>query len=209
MATVTIRKGDCVTSIAHARGFDPKILWDHPDNADLKEQRHTPQALAPGDLLAVPDLEESEEPVSTGSVGRFKLSVGPVHLRLRLTLLGEPRAEETYELSIQGEDAIDGCTDGDGWLDEPIPPTASTATLSLRDGKELYTLHLGHLDPHDSDTGVQHRLGALGFYFGKLDGKHDVHTEAALRRFQTKNGLSVTGRADDATVGALRDAYGC
>jgi peptidoglycan hydrolase-like protein with peptidoglycan-binding domain len=33
-------------------------------------------------------------------------------------------------------------------------------------------------------------------------------TQAALRRFQTKQSLSVTGEADDATVNALRDAYG-
>ena len=207
MAKVSIRQGDDLTSIALARGFDPKTIWDHPGNAELKELRHSPHALLPGDQLEIPPLEEREEGVATGSVGRFKLTVGPVKLKIRLTKHAEPRANEAYELIFE-EQTLSGTTDGDGWIDQTIPAAATRATLSLMDGKELYELMLGHLDPHDTPSGIQQRLRALGFYFGKVDEDVGVHTQAALRRFQTKQGLSVTGEADEATVNALRDAYG-
>lgn len=207
MAKLSIRQGDCLTSIALARGFDPQTLWDHPGNAELKELRHKPSALLPGDQLEVPPLEEREEGVATGSVGRFKLTVGPVKLRIRLTRHAEPRADEAYELIFE-EQTIAGTTDGDGWIDQPIPAAATRATLSLMDGEETYELRLGHLDPHDSPSGIQQRLRSLGFYFGEVDEDVGPQTQAALRRFQTKQGLDVTGEADDATVNALRDAHG-
>lgn len=207
MAKLSIRQGDCLTSIALARGFDPQTLWDHPDNAELKQLRKSPHALLPGDKLEVPAIEEREEGVATGSVGRFKLSVGPVKLRIRLTRHAEPRADEAYELIFE-EQTISGTTDGDGWIDQPIPSTATRAILSLLEGEETYELQLGHLDPHDSPSGIQQRLRALGFYFGAVDEEIGPQTQAAIRRFQTKQGLEVSGEADDATVDALRDAYG-
>jgi hypothetical protein len=207
MAKLSIRQGDCLASLALARGFDPQTLWDHPGNAALKELRHSPQALLPGDQLEIPALEEREEGVATGSVGRFKLTVGPVKLRIRLTRHAEPRADEAYELIFE-EQTIAGTTDGDGWIDQAIPAAATRATLSLLDGAEVYGLMLGHLDPHDSPSGIQQRLRALGFYFGAVDEDMGAQTQAALRRFQSKGGLSVTGEADETTLNALRDAYG-
>ncbi|PRQ02213.1 putative peptidoglycan binding domain protein [Enhygromyxa salina] len=208
MATITIEQGECLTSIALARGFDPQTIWDHPDNAELKQLRQTPQALLPGDRLVIPELEEKEESLSTGTVARFQLNVGAVKLRLRLTRHGEARADEPFELLFDGLDPITGTTDGEGWIDEPIPAHATRATLSLRDGLEKHVLRIGHLDPHDSPSGVQQRLRALGYYFGLVDGEVGDVTAAALRRFQTANELELSGEADDATISALRDAYG-
>lgn len=207
---ITIRQGDCLMTIALARGFAPQTIWDHPDNAALKELRHTPQALLAGDRLVIPDLENKHLPVNTGTVGRFQLNVGSVKLRLRLTRHGQPRADEAFELVIDGdsEAPITGNTDGDGWIDQAIPANAMRATLKLRDGLESYALKLGHLDPHDSPSGIQQRLRSLGFYFGRVDGEVGNVTAAALRRFQTAKGLTVNGEADDATISALRDAYG-
>jgi hypothetical protein len=206
---ITIKQGECLTTIALARGFDPQTIWDHPDNAELKELRHTYQALLAGDRLVIPDLEEKEEAVSTDTVAHFKLNTGSVKLRLRLTRHGQARADEPFELTIDGSATpINGTTDGDGWIDESIPADATRATLKLRDGIESYVLNLGHLDPHDSPAGIQQRLRSLGFYFGRVDGEIGDVTAAALRRFQTAKDLTVNGEADDATVSALRDAYG-
>jgi hypothetical protein len=206
---ITIKQGECLTTIALARGFDPQTIWDHPDNAALKELRHTYQALLAGDRLIIPDLEEKEVAVNTDTVAHFQLSVGSVKLRLRLTRHGKARADEAFELLIDGSPApIAGTTDGDGWIDQAIPADATRATLELRDGVESYVLNLGHLDPHDSPAGIQQRLRSLGFYFGRVDGELGDVTAAALRRFQTAKDLGVNGEADDATVSALRDAYG-
>jgi hypothetical protein len=206
---ITIKQGECLMTIALAKGFDPQTIWDHPDNAELKELRHTYQALLAGDRLVIPDLEEKEVAVSTDTVSHFKLNVGSVKLRLRLTRHNQARADEAFELLIDGAAApITGTTDGDGWIDQAIPADATRATLKLRDGVESYTLNLGHLDPHDSPAGIQQRLRSLGFYFGRVDGELGDVTAAALRRFQTAKSLGVNGEADDATVSALRDAYG-
>jgi hypothetical protein len=208
VAKVTIREGDCVNSIAIAHGFDPETIWNHPGNAELKELRRSPNALLPGDQLEVPPLELREDSVATGSVGRFKLTVPPLKLRLRLTSHGKARGNLAYELRIDGQEPITGTTDGDGWLEQPLPPAAVRATLAIDDGEEQYDLLLGHLDPHDSVTGVQQRLRALGYYFGRVDGNLAAQTQNSLRNFQSQNGLTASGEIDDATCNALHDAYG-
>lgn len=50
---------------------------------------------------------------------------------------------------------------------------------------------------------VQTTLKAQGFYFGETDGKENAETTAAIRRFQIRNGLEVTGKLNTATLDAL------
>src|SRR5687768_762048 len=50
---------------------------------------------------------------------------------------------------------------------------------------------------------VQQKLKDQGFYYGTVDGSPGAETTAAIKRFQIRNGLSVTGEADLATVEAL------
>jgi hypothetical protein len=208
MPIVKLQQGDCLSSIALSRGFAPETVWEHGDNADLRERRTNPNALLPGDALFVPEIEEKEEPAPTDTLTTFKLSVGPIRLRVRLTRHTKPRADEAYKLELDDGVTLEGQTDGDGWIDQPISISAKSAKLSLRDGKEVHQLQLGHLDPHDEATGAQGRLRGLGFYFGKIDGEIGPKTQAAIRRFQKAKSLSVTGELDDATASALRDAYG-
>jgi hypothetical protein len=218
MPIVKLQQGDCLSSIALTRGFDPKTVWEHGDNADLRERRTNPNALLPGDSLFVPELEQKDEPAPTDKLTTFKLSVGPIRLRVRLTKHTKARPDEPYKLELyssaapgkpgEGDATLEGQTDGDGWIDQPIPITAKSARLSLREDKELHELHIGHLDPHDEATGAQGRLRGLGFYFGKIDGEIGPKTEAAIRRFQKANSLTVNGELDDATASSLRDAYG-
>lgn len=203
---IEVRPGDCATSIAHARGLDPDRVW--ACNDALAQTRPSANVLAPGDALEVPELEAREEPVATGSVGRFVLRVKPVELRLRLTRLGEPRAGEAFALRIEDGETIVGTTNADGWVLATIPAGATRAQLELDDGAEQHALAIGHLDPHDSILGAQQRMRALGAYFGALDGELGDQTRAALRAFQRGRELSATGRLDDATRAALRAAFG-
>jgi hypothetical protein len=211
MPTITLEQGDCLSSVAISHGFAPETVWEHGQNAELRDCRVDPNALLPGDQLFVPEIEEKQEPVQTDTLKTFKLSVGPLRLRVRLTQHGKPRAGEAYELEYDEGSKFNGETDGDGFVDQPLPITALTATLRLdleAEEPEEHLLGLGHLDPHDELTGVQGRLRGLGFYFGEVDGELSARTRAALRRFQTAKGLAVTGEADEATTGALRDAFG-
>ena len=208
MPTVTLKQGDCLTSIAHANGFDPATIWDHPDNAKLKDLRSNPHALLPGDKLVVPKREEREENVATDTSKTFYLSTGPVRLRLRLTRHNKPRASEAFELELEDNQTLSGTTDGDGWIDEVIPDSTQRVVLKLQEGEEEHILLLGSLDPHDSPTGIQHRLRNLGYYLGKVDGILGPQSRAAIRAFQQAEGIDVTGKPDKATVDKLYKVYG-
>lgn len=50
---------------------------------------------------------------------------------------------------------------------------------------------------------VQAELKSQGFFFGNVDGKEGPETTAAIRRYQIRNGLKVTGGLDHETLGAL------
>jgi peptidoglycan hydrolase-like protein with peptidoglycan-binding domain len=51
---------------------------------------------------------------------------------------------------------------------------------------------------------VQERLKAEGVYAGPVDGELNAQTEAALRQYQQKQGIPVSGAADEATLKELQ-----
>jgi len=73
-------------------------------------------------------------------------------------------------------------------------PLAITLTVSL--------VAAVAADPSQIKT-AQEILRRDGFFYGDSDGKLDEETSAAIKRFQIRNGLAVTGDLDDTTWGAL------
>jgi peptidoglycan hydrolase-like protein with peptidoglycan-binding domain len=56
----------------------------------------------------------------------------------------------------------------------------------------------------DEQTRVlQERLREQGFYYGEVDGREGDETSAAIRRYQIRHGLRVTGQANDETLRSL------
>lgn len=55
----------------------------------------------------------------------------------------------------------------------------------------------------DTIRAVQTRLKAGGFYSGKINGRNDSATAAAITRYQIRNGLQITGKLDGPTRHAL------
>jgi len=51
---------------------------------------------------------------------------------------------------------------------------------------------------------VQQALKDQGFYYGQINGEKNADTTAAIRRYQIRNGLKITGELDDDTLKALR-----
>jgi peptidoglycan hydrolase-like protein with peptidoglycan-binding domain len=51
---------------------------------------------------------------------------------------------------------------------------------------------------------VQERLKTEGVYAGPVDGELNAQTEAALRAYQEKQGIAVSGAADEATLKKLQ-----
>lgn len=120
----------------------------------------------------------------------------------------KPRKNVPYILDIDGN-LTSGKADGDGRIELTIPPNAKTGTLTLDPGtlnERVIPLNLGHLDPVNVDSGVTQRLNNLGFPCG--DGSDEAVLAAALKAFQEKNSLRVTGNVDDATRNKLRDLHG-
>jgi peptidoglycan hydrolase-like protein with peptidoglycan-binding domain len=51
---------------------------------------------------------------------------------------------------------------------------------------------------------IQERLKTEGGYAGPVDGELNAQTEAALRQYQQKQGIPVSGAADEATLKELQ-----
>ncbi len=202
MPKITASQGDSIPSIAMDNGFFWETIWNHPENAQLKAKRKTPNQLMPGDEVFVPELRIKT--VSKGTDGRhkFKRKGVPAKFRLQLKLLDEPRANEAYVLEIDGN-TFKGTTDGNGILEQFIPPNAKGGRLLLNGGKEVIQIRIGFLNPIDEISGIQQRLNNLGFNCGSEDGELDDQTRAAIRAFQEAYGLQATGEPDGPTKAKL------
>lgn len=193
MPTMIVQAGDSIPSIAKDNGFFWQTVWNHPQNADLKASRKNPNQLVRGDEVFVPDLTTKGVERSTESKHRFVRK-------------GDPRANEEYVLELDGK-LTKGKTDGEGKLEEVIPPNARGGKLLLRGGKEVIPIKLGHLDPVEELTGVQQRLNNLGISCGPEDGQPGDRLTQALKKFQAKYKLQVTGEPDAATRAKLKDLH--
>jgi len=207
----TVQQGDCFNSIAFEKGFFWEALWDLPENADLKSRRKNPNALLPGDEVFIPDKEPKQVACATGKRHVFRRKGVPS--RLDLVLLDskhQQRSGVPYTLEVEGQ-RFEGTTADDGKISQTIPPNAREGTLTLRpagQAEEAYRLKLGHLNPLDHPSGIQSRLGNLGYYRGQITGEMDEATRWALSAFQQSAGIEATGEADAATQAALAERYG-
>lgn len=208
-----VKDGECMTAIAAAHGFpDHEAIYDHPDNAELKAQRPSPNVLAPGDVVSVPARDAQGVSVPVNAAHRFVLTRPAKELRIVLRdAMGEPLADEPYTLELEGEPPREGRTDGGGVVREPVPLRARRATLLVR--ARALALRLGALRPlrhapSDGIRGLQARLHNLGHRLGAEDGELGPRTRAAIAMFQHEHGLAIDGEPSDAVLDALLDAHG-
>jgi hypothetical protein len=199
----TVDAGECISSISDEHGFFWSTIWNHADNAELKELRIDPNALLEGDVVVIPDKTLKTESCATEQKHKFKKKGTPAKIKIRLMLDDEPRANEPYRLQIDGT-WFEGTLDGDGFLEQVIPPGSIRGVLRVGSGERIdeYELALGTLDPIDTDTGVAGRLRGLGFHFEGDD------ATPAVRAFQKKEQLEETGEVDDQTRQKLKEKFG-
>src|SRR5437660_10091999 len=65
---------------------------------------------------------------------------------------------------------------------------------------------LGWVGPLLADQAIQNVQQALkdqGFYYGEITGTKDADTTAAIRRYQIRNGLQISGELNDETLKSL------
>jgi hypothetical protein len=207
-----VGRGECLASIAHDYGLAVNTIWDDPGNRELRQKRSTPTILFEGDVVTIPDITPKVVAANTGQSHTIKIRREKAMLRVKIQSNGKPVANEPYDLTLDGEEAPSGSTNGEGLVEAEISPLASEAIISFAKRGETHVIRLGHLDPVEAPLGVQARLHQLGFYRGPVavvdDGQDRPALTTAIRTFQKANGLDVTGAADDPTRAALVKAYG-
>lgn len=204
--THTVEPGDCIDSLAYKAGMLPTKIWNDAGNEELRRARDGPNVLAPGDVVTIPDKTPRVEPAATEQKHRYKAACWRVKLRLRVLDQGEPRAKEDYTLLV-GEKTLKGTTDGDGVLEQEIPAGVKNAVLRFGEAED-YVLLIGELDPLAKTTGVQARLNNLGFGPLEVSGNIGEPTTNAIKEFQAKHGIPVTGEADQATIDKMEEVHG-
>lgn len=207
-------KNDDMESIAKKFGFgDYKVIYDHPQNAQLKQQRPKPNLLVEGDVVFVPDIELGEESCATEQKHTFELKRHKVKLRLVLKdHKGKPFGDKKYELKIDDK-KFDGNTDGQGFVEQEVPADATSGKLTLFTEDEKlkvlsWDLSIGQLEPVETDDGVQGRLRNLGYYFGTLDKSvSDDESKDAIKDFQKDKSMTQNGDCNDQLRSTLRDEH--
>lgn len=207
----TVAQGDCISSIAVAHGMKPEDLWNAPENEALRKARPHGHALAPRDVVVIPDLVEARfEGKALDRKHKFVRKGIPERLELVLhDEDGKPRADLDYRIELPDESVLEGKTDAEGRIVADLDPRVRRATLRLGapDFAEIHELRLGGVDPVTTPSGLQHRLRNLG-YACEGSGELDDATRQALAAFQSDAGLEVTGELCDRTKAALEERYG-
>jgi len=205
----SVAAGEHLTQIAEKYGFrDFKTIWDHPDNAELKQQRADPHVLHPGDSVMIPDKVLRHDARPTDKAHRFRVSSRPLMLRIALTDFdNEPIPDTKCELVVDG--VLHRLTsDGKGLIETPIPRSAKEGVLTVPDLGIEHALKIGHLDPVTEDSGWQGRLVNLGYYAGAVGDDDAVQLRHAIEEFQCDHKLPVTGELDGATQAKLLEQHG-
>lgn len=182
--TYRVQAGDCISSISDQAGHLWQTVWNHPSNSNLKQERGDPHVLLPGDEVFVPPIRARVEDAATDQSHTYVRKSNLTKLRIVVQDLDEPVASQPYELIVDGE-SFHGTTDGAGRLEQEIRPGAQNGHLIVGQGDDVleYDFDLGTLDPPDSITGIQARLGNLGYDPGEVDGIHGPRTTAAIEEF--------------------------
>ncbi len=210
----TVKQGEHLSRIATEAGFsDPGTIWEHPENAPLRQRRENPNVLMPGDELHIPDRELREESRPTERRHRFRRRGHQVALRIRLLDFDNRSLPNTpCELRVEGR-VFSLETDSDGRIEQPILSTDEDALLIFTDPLvpfEVATrIRIGHLDPVEEASGQKARLTNLGYFAPHEDDGDKDRFEHAIQEFQCDHGLEVDGICGPATRAKLKEVHGC
>lgn len=123
----SVSSGECLSSIAYQRGFFWETLWNHGENAALKDKRSDPNVLMEGDVVHIPDLTEGDESCASDQEHAFELKGVPARVNIRVQ---RPKPPEKPAGGGGG-----GAGGGAGGLSVPGLPTdeADDGTSELSD----------------------------------------------------------------------------
>ncbi len=78
--------------------------------------------------------------------------------------------------------------------------------MNIRLGLVLTLIAVNSVFADDQVARAQQQLKDQGFYYGEITGEKNADTTAAIRRFQIRGGLQITGELNDETLKALTAA---
>jgi hypothetical protein len=177
-----VKQGEQISGITALYGFsDYKLIWDHANNAKLKQKRD-PHVLFPGDEIYVPQKILKIEEGATTKVHTFEIKEVPLYLRIRAKDIDyEPVPKAPYKMSLDDKQnpKRSGSLDGDGILTEKISVDVLDGTLAVtvaipppKDAEIVefvdlkYDLKVGYLNPKTTLSGQQARLNNMGYFAG-------------------------------------------
>lgn len=207
MPEYVVQQGDYLGSIAKRFGIsDYRAIWNHPENAALRQRRGNPNVLFPGDRVFVPERDARSEDAASDQRHRFSLAAPRLKLRLELRdAYGQALADRDGQLEVEGvTQAVR--TDAQGRLEAPLPAGAQLARLRV--GERSWELHIGELDPVTEASGWRQRLGNLGYPAGSSDDADDPALKRAVEEFQCDQGLAVDGICGPLTQARLVKVHG-
>ena len=210
MTTWIVRPGDCLVTIAAEQGFlDPLTVYDRPENEDLRTMRPDPRVLLAGDEVFIPERVLGVLSRPTEQRHRVKVQSRATFLRLQFRNGDTPRAGVEYRVEY-GNTVLTGTTASDGMLVQPIPAHLRQVNVVLIDHgeEEWYSIGVGYLDPVTDTSGVIQRLCNLGLALDIADVPPHIALEQAVRAFQSRQEIEVTGVMDDDSRQALVRAHG-
>jgi len=212
-------QGDTLCSIAKHYGFGSiNEIYNHSNNSDFKALRSNPDIIHVGDEIYIPDISPAKYQVELNKKITFIRKRPKETLSLMLNFEED---EETQGADIDAILIVDDVeytskSDADGLVEWKLPK-ASTRTGIVKlflepdqnEATHAFEVKLGDLNPVSENTGIQARLNGLGFDCGRIDNKLKDKSEAAIRKFQEANGLTIDGIAGLNTQQALEKKYGC
>lgn len=198
-----VKQGETLMALAQANGIATwQEILDRPENAELKKKRPDPGILKEGDKVFIPSREMKHQPAAVDAKHPFTVSRKKAWVRLALKDANGVALAGTYELTIDGVKSA-GTIGPGGILEQAVPIDAASGSLKVvtADVTEEWELLLAHMDPLDEDSGILARLQNLGF------ARDDDEDDAAVRAFQSRVGLEVTGTIDQALRDKLKTYY--
>lgn len=194
-----VTQGDTTVRLAFAAGHHWSTVWQHGQNASLRQLRKHHNVLLPGDRLFIPAIRPRQVSKPTDATHQFVRKGIPEKFNLQfLDYDNKPLSNAPYILTLDGF-ASTGNLDGDGWLRVFVRPDVRSGRIEVGPHGSLAAcdLHFGNLDPLSTLTGIQARLRNLGLYDGPIDGETNDLLKEAVRAFRIAEGLPDSDEIND------------
>jgi murein L,D-transpeptidase YcbB/YkuD len=200
----TVEQGETLLALASANGLDSwEDIVNASENASIKDTLTDPGIVKPGISLFIPNKTMKQQPSAVDAKHPFQVKRPKAWLRLAMKDAdGTALANCKYELTVAGT-TTSGTIAAGGVIEQavPIDTTAGKLKVSITDTTfEEWELKIGWMDPISEESGVQARLANLGFDFGD-------DLAGAVKAFQARVGLEVTGTIDDTLRDKLKTYY--